>query len=74
MGEWAATACQKYQSNGAAKHLKGEIGEKLSVKALASEFGCSTKTIQRDINERLPMLRKYLGVEFEPTRVGKLIA
>lgn len=50
-----------------------EIGEKLSVKALASEFGCSTKTIQRDINERLPMLRKYLGIEFEPTRVGKLI-
>ncbi len=50
-----------------------EIGEKLSVKALASEFGCSTKTIQRDINERLPMLRKYLSIEFEPTRVGKLI-
>ncbi|MDD3466920.1 MAG: WYL domain-containing protein [Campylobacterales bacterium] len=51
-----------------------ETGDKLSVKALALEFGCSTKTIQRDINERLPMLCKHLSIEFKPMRSGKLIA
>lgn len=49
------------------------MGDKLSVKALAFEFDCSTKTIQRDINERIPRLSKCLGVNFEPTRDGKLI-
>jgi predicted DNA-binding transcriptional regulator YafY len=49
------------------------MGERLSVKTLAFEFDCSTKTIQRDINERIPRLYKCLGVDFEPTRDGKLI-
>jgi predicted DNA-binding transcriptional regulator YafY len=42
-------------------------GEKLSIKALSIEFGCDTKTIQRDMSQRIPDLlqRMNLGVKIE---------
>jgi predicted DNA-binding transcriptional regulator YafY len=42
-------------------------GEKLSIKALSIEFGCDTKTIQRDMSIRIPELlqRMNLGVKIE---------
>lgn len=42
-------------------------GEKLSIKALSTEFECDTKTIQRDMSQRIPELlqRMNLGVKIE---------
>ena len=51
-----------------------EAGERLSVKELAIEYGCDTKTIQRDINNRLPELLKQLNTGIKIQRVGRLIS
>jgi predicted DNA-binding transcriptional regulator YafY len=47
-------------------------GEKLSIKALSAEFGCDTKTIQRDMSIRIPELlqRMNLGIKIE--KIGRL--
>ncbi len=50
-----------------------ESGEKLSIKELAKDYGCNTKTIQRDINERLPELFSQLGLGVKIEREGRLI-
>lgn len=47
--------------------------EKLSIKTLANEYGCDTKTIQRDINKRLPELLSQMGLNLKIEREGKLI-
>ena len=50
-----------------------EAGEKLSIKELATEYGCDTKTIQRDINKRLPELLSQLNMGVRLEREGRLV-
>ena len=51
-----------------------EAGEKLSIKELATEYGCDTKTIQRDINKRLPELLSQLNMGVRLEREGRLVS
>lgn len=51
-----------------------EAGEKLSIKELALEYGCDTKTIQRDINKRLPELLSQLNMGVRLEREGRLVS
>ncbi len=50
-----------------------ESGEKLSIKELSNDYGCDAKTIQRDINKRLPELLSQLGMGVKLEREGRLI-
>lgn len=47
-------------------------GEKLSIKALSIEFGCDTKTIQRDMNQRIPELLSRMELGVKIAKVGRL--
>lgn len=47
-------------------------GEKLSIKALSTEFGCDTKTIQRDMNQRIPELLNRMNMGVEIVKAGRL--
>jgi predicted DNA-binding transcriptional regulator YafY len=47
-------------------------GEKLSIKALSIEFGCDTKTIQRDMNQRIPELLSRMNLGVKIGKEGRL--
>jgi predicted DNA-binding transcriptional regulator YafY len=47
-------------------------GEKLSIKSLSVEFGCDTKTIQRDMNIRIPELLNRMNLGVKIAREGRL--
>jgi predicted DNA-binding transcriptional regulator YafY len=50
-----------------------ESGEKLSIKELSKDYGCDAKTIQRDINRRLPELLSQLNMGVRLEREGRLV-
>ena len=55
--------------------VKLNQGEKLDPQALADEFGCNLRTIQRDLNERfayLPLFKTGGRYYLEPIFLGKL--
>lgn len=55
--------------------VKLNQGEKLAPQALADEFGCNLRTIQRDLNQRfayLPLIKSDGCYHLEPTFLGKL--
>lgn len=47
-------------------------GEKLSIKALSIEFGCDTKTIQRDMSQRIPELLSRMNLGVKIAKEGRL--
>lgn len=47
-------------------------GEKLSIKALSIDFGCDTKTIQRDMNQRIPELLSRMNLGVKIGKEGRL--